>query len=160
MKRAGILLLGLLLSTAALSPIVADVVGASPAAAASGSTFNCPSWSVGTPYAAFAVIGADGSATCVMPFNNFGDVIGIVKRWAFERDGKYHLLAQGTATSHCSNYGQQSICNVKAVHAQTAVYPPAGNYHAELEMIGGYASQAPGLSILDDANSGGFCYYC
>jgi hypothetical protein len=91
--------------------------------------------------------------------SGFGSVIGIIKLWDHESDGRYHMIAQGTATVACTNAFGVSVCAPK-IHAQTAVYPPAGSWHAELEVIGGYASQAPGLEILDDANSGGFCYFC
>jgi hypothetical protein len=152
-KRGGAFLAVVLFLAALLAPAVVD-------AAPAGASQPCNSWSISVPKAGFGVIETDGSATCIN-FLGFGDEYFIAKIWNLESDGHYHMIAQGVTTVPCQDvpaYGV-SVCSGK-VHAQTGVYPPAGRYHAELEVIGAYTSQAPGFEFLDDANSASMCYFC
>ncbi len=155
MKRMNCLLSVIVVSGALL---IAAGTAASPAGAASGSTFPCISWNIQTPYTGYGVVASTASGTCVTT-NGFGELYAIVKLWDHESDGKYHLISTTIRDASCGSAGSYTLCSFNFL-GNTAVYPPHGSYHAELEVIGGYASQAPGQVFLDDANSAGFCYYC
>jgi hypothetical protein len=137
--------------------LVPTVASISPAGAATGG-FPCISWNAQTPYSGFGVVASTVSGTCVTD-NGFGEITVIVKLWDLEADGHYHLIKTVVRDASCSSAGSFTLCSFNFL-ANTAVAPPRGRYHSEIEVIGGYASQAPGLVLLDDANSGGFCDAC
>jgi hypothetical protein len=153
MRRTTLLLSALLLSLALVAPAV---VGVPAAGAASGSNGNCQ-WTVNTPGSAYGVIYSDANPSCVMP-SGFGQVYGILKLWDYY-SGAYHMVVQSVVTVNCTIVFGLCYYSPK-IHVQTGLYPPNGNYHAEVEVIGGLESQAPDLSILDDANSAGYCHNC
>jgi hypothetical protein len=138
--------------------LTSALIGAAPAGAASGGSFPCISWNVQTPYSGYGVVASTVSGTCVTD-NGFGEVYVVVKLWDLEHDGKYHLITTIIRDASCGSAGSFTLCTFNFL-ANTPVAPPVGRYHAELEVIGGYASQAPGEVFLDDANSGVFCDHC
>lgn len=162
MKRAGALLFAVSLSAALLSPAV---VGVSPASAdASGSgPIPCLGWNIHGPLFYLGTVAASASDTCVTRIGNaenFGAIIGSVLIWDHESDGHYHLLGFGSAAGNCQTVPFMgttvTLCTVNP-GAHTAVYPPHGSYHAELKVVGGYASQCPGCTLVD-VNTGGVSF--
>ena len=148
-----------MLSVALLaSALLSTAVGVSTANATSGGGFPCTSWSITTPIAGYGIVASTAKGVCITN-NGFGEVYAIVKMWDLERDGHTHLISTTITDATCGLVAGATICTFNFV-GHTAVAPPTGRYHAELEVIGGYASQAPGLVLLDDANSGVFCDAC